>query len=85
VIGTPAWPRNPLWLLAGLTWLVTLIGYVGTTVARGRVWAELTDPTFAPFVSLVPIVPMLLGVAVGTSFPRPAPAPPTRETNVSRS
>jgi tellurite resistance protein len=68
-IGSPSWPATSLWVLAAITWLVTVVSYGVTTVAAGRLRAELSDPTFGPFTSLVVIVPMILGVALATYSP----------------
>ena len=67
--GVPAWPADILWVLAGLAWLITLIGYAGNVIATGRLRTELSDPIFAPFTSLIVMVPMLLGVALATIQP----------------
>jgi tellurite resistance protein len=59
--GASDWPGNALWIVAALTWLVTLAAYLAN-IAAGRRWkTELSDPTFGPFTALIVIVPMLLG------------------------
>lgn len=63
----PAWPADALWVLAAGVWLGVLAAYVTDVVAGGRVRTELADPIFGPFVALVAIVPMLLGLAVADS------------------
>jgi tellurite resistance protein len=60
----PAWPADTLWVLAAGVWLGTLSAYLADVVAGGRVRTELADPTFAPYTALIPVVPMLLGLAV---------------------
>jgi tellurite resistance protein len=61
----PTWPANVLWLLAAAVWVVTVVMYARNVVAGGRSFrSELGDPTFGPFVALLAIVPMLLGVAL---------------------
>jgi tellurite resistance protein len=60
----PAWPADTLWVLAAGVWLGTLAAYLADVVAGGRVRTELADPTFGPFVALIAIVPMLVGLAV---------------------
>ena len=63
-IDSPSWPADAVWVLAALTWLVTLVAYVSNAVAAGRLVSDLTDPTFGPFTSLAVIVPMQLGAAL---------------------
>lgn len=60
--GAPDWPGNVLWIVAALTWLVTLAGYLANVAAQRRWKTELSDPTFGPFTALIVIVPMLLGI-----------------------
>ena len=60
----PAWPGDALWVLTALVWLVTVIAYVRDVVAGGRLRADLGDPIYGPYVSLVVIVPMMLGPAL---------------------
>jgi len=59
--GSSDWPGNVLWIVAALTWLVTLVGYVANVAAQRRWKTELSDPTFGPFTALIVIIPMLLG------------------------
>jgi tellurite resistance protein len=60
--GVSGWPGNVLWIVAAVTWLITLAGYLANVAAQHRWKTELSDPTFGPFTALIPIVPMLLGV-----------------------
>jgi tellurite resistance protein len=60
--GVSGWPGNVLWIVAAVTWLITLAGYLANVAAQHRWKTELSDPTFGPFPALIPIVPMLLGV-----------------------
>lgn len=59
--GASDWPGNVLWIVAAVTWLVTLAAYVANVAAQRRWKTELSDPTFGPFTVLIVIVPMLLG------------------------
>jgi tellurite resistance protein len=59
--GASEWPANVLWIVAALTWLITVAAYVTNVAAQRRWTSELSDPTFGPFTALVVIVPMLLG------------------------
>ncbi|MGS0684954.1 SLAC1 family transporter [Nakamurella sp. GG22] len=67
--GVPAWPGLLLWALAGLAWLITVVGYGANVVATGRLRTELTDPIFTPFTALIGIVPMLIGVPLASYQP----------------
>lgn len=49
-------------LTAAAVWGVTLAAYLQDVAAGDRWRTELRDPVFAPFVALIAIVPMLLGV-----------------------
>jgi len=69
LVGLPPWPAVALWVLAGLTWLLTLIAYGVNVVATGRLRTELSDPVFAPFTALIVIVLMLIGVALAAYQP----------------
>ncbi len=60
--GASDWPGNVLWIVAAVTWLVTLAAYLTNVAAQRRWRTELSDPTFGPFTALIVIVPMLLGV-----------------------
>ncbi len=59
--GASDWPGNVLWIVAAVTWLITLAAYLANVAAQRRWKTELSDPTFGPFTALVVIVPMLLG------------------------
>jgi tellurite resistance protein len=60
--GVPAVVSDVLLVIAAVVWAVTVSAYV-RDVATNRRWrSELRDPVFAPFVALIAIVPMLLGV-----------------------
>jgi tellurite resistance protein len=60
--GVSDWPGDVLWIVAAVTWLVTLVGYLANVATQHRWKSELSDPTFGPFTALIFIVPMLLGV-----------------------
>ncbi|MFQ3555236.1 TDT family transporter [Streptomyces gramineus] len=64
VAHAPAWPGIVLWWGAGLLWLLTLVAYAVNIASRGSLGKEFTHPVTGPFISLVPIVPMLIGVAL---------------------
>jgi tellurite resistance protein len=57
----PAWPADALWIAAAVTWVVTVVGYLVNATRLGRLREDFTDATFAPFLALGFIVPMLLG------------------------
>ncbi len=60
-----AWAPDLLYLLAALVWAPLSAAYAAQFVRGGRsLRAELADPVFAPFVSLQPIIGMLLGLAL---------------------
>jgi tellurite resistance protein len=59
--GASDWPGNVLWIVAAVTWLITLAAYLANVAAQRRWRTELSDPTFGPFTALIVIVPMLLG------------------------
>ncbi len=59
--GASDWPGNVLWILAALTWLITVAAYLVNVSMQRRWTTELSDPTFGPFTVLIVIVPMLLG------------------------
>ena len=61
----PASVADALFALAAAAWLVLIAGYLCEVPGRPGGWRrELTDPVLAPFVSLVPIVGMLLGIGL---------------------
>ncbi|WP_164842566.1 TDT family transporter [Actinoplanes solisilvae] len=64
VSGTPRWPADTLWVIAAGVWLAVLLWYGRNVVRGGRLRTELNDPVFGPFVALIAIVPMFLGVAL---------------------
>lgn len=64
LIDAPAWPSAALWVLAGLVWLVSLVAYLANVISTGRARTEIADPTTSPFLSLIVIVPMLLGIGL---------------------
>jgi tellurite resistance protein len=59
--GASDWPGNVLWIVAAVTWLITVAAYLANVAAQRRWKTELSDPTFGPFTALIVIVPMLLG------------------------
>jgi tellurite resistance protein len=59
--GASDWPGDALWIVAAVTWLITLTAYLANVAAQHRWRTELSDPTFGPFTSLIVIVAMLLG------------------------
>ena len=59
--GASDWPANVLWIVAAVTYLITVTAYLANVAAQRRWKTELSDPTFGPFTSLIAIVPMLLG------------------------
>lgn len=63
-VNAPEWPGIALWLGAGVLWILTLLAYVDNLFHRGHVGKEFTHPVTGPFISLIPIVPMLFGVAL---------------------
>ena len=61
----PAWVSDALFVITAAVWLVLVAGYLWQVSRRPGGWRrELTDPVLAPFVSLVPIVGMLLGIGL---------------------
>jgi tellurite resistance protein len=71
VSGIPRWPSDALWLVAATVWLACVIWYGHDVVRGGRLRTELRDPVFGPFIAVIVIVPMLLGVALA-GHSRPA-------------
>lgn len=61
----PGWPADLLFGLATAAWVVLAVAW-GRQFRPGRACLadELRDPVFGPFVALLPIVGMLLGVAL---------------------
>lgn len=60
VIGTLSAVADVLWSIAGVSWLVTLMLYLRSATRERRWRGELSDHVFGPFVSLPPIVGLLL-------------------------
>jgi tellurite resistance protein len=60
----PAQVAYAIFVVSAVVWAVTLVRYVEHVATTGRWRTELLDPVFAPFVALIGIVPMLLGVAL---------------------
>ncbi|GGM26200.1 hypothetical protein ACFFX1_16745 [Dactylosporangium sucinum] len=66
----PALVSDILFAIAALAWLALLAGYVAQVPRRpGRWRAELAHPGYGPFVSLIPIVGMLLAIGLLPSSP----------------
>jgi tellurite resistance protein len=62
--GVPDWPGNVLWAVTAAVWLATAMAFAANLSRTTRWREQLTDPTFAPFVALAFIVPMLFGQAL---------------------
>jgi tellurite resistance protein len=60
--GASDWPANVLWIVAAVTWLITVAAYLANVATQRRWQTELSDPTFGPFTALIVIVPMQLSV-----------------------
>jgi tellurite resistance protein len=61
----PASVADALFVVAAAVWLALAVGYLWQVPHRPGGWRrELTDPVLAPFVSLVPVVGMLLGIGL---------------------
>lgn len=69
LVGAPYWPNQVLWALAGLVWLVTIIGYGVNVVRTNRLRTELGDRVYGPFVAVLFVVPMLLSVPLAEHAP----------------
>ncbi|WP_238020051.1 hypothetical protein KZZ52_36695 [Dactylosporangium sp. AC04546] len=66
----PALVSDILFAVAALVWLALLAGYVAQVPRRpGRWHGELAHPATGPFVSLIPIVGMLLAIGLLPSSP----------------
>ncbi|WP_432991633.1 hypothetical protein [Dactylosporangium sp. CA-233914] len=66
----PALVSDIIFAVAAVVWLALLAGYVAQVPRRpGRWRAELAHPVFGPFVALIPIVGMLLGIGLLPSSP----------------
>ncbi|MET1005242.1 MAG: hypothetical protein ABWX96_06820 [Propionibacteriaceae bacterium] len=70
LVDAPSWPALLLWSLAGLIFIVLLVGYLIDVVSTGRAATETADLTFAPFTALIFILPMLFGLAAVEYAPR---------------
>jgi tellurite resistance protein len=61
----PAFVADGLFIVTAGVWLVLVVGYLSQVPRRPGGWRrELTDPVLAPFVSLIPIVGMLLAIGL---------------------
>jgi tellurite resistance protein len=61
----PALVADILFIITAVVWLVLVVGYLTQVPRRPRGWhGELTDPVSGPFVSLIPIVGMLLAIGL---------------------
>ena len=61
----PALVADVLFIISAAVWLVLVVGYLSQVPRRPGGWrAELDDPVLAPFVSLMPIVGMLLATGL---------------------
>jgi tellurite resistance protein len=61
----PALVADALFAVTAAVWLVLAVGYLSQVPHRRGGWRrELADPVLAPFVSLIPIVGMLLAIGL---------------------
>jgi tellurite resistance protein len=61
----PALVADILFIITAAVWLVLVVGYFSQVLRRPGGWrAELADPVSGPFVSLIPIVGMLLAIGL---------------------
>jgi tellurite resistance protein len=61
----PALVADALLVVTAVVWLVLAVGYLSQVPRRRGGWRrELADPVLAPFVSLIPIVGMLLAIGL---------------------
>ena len=60
----PTTPSDVFFVVAAVTYSATLILYVGDVTRTRRARTELEDPISSPFIVLLGLVPMLLGVAL---------------------
>jgi tellurite resistance protein len=61
----PSLVADILFIIAALVWLVLVVGYLLEVPRRPGGWrSELADPVLGPFVSLIPIVGMLLAIGL---------------------
>jgi tellurite resistance protein len=62
---TTAVVADILFIVSAVVWLVVLVGYLSQVPRRAGGWsAELADAALGPFVSLIPIVGMLLAIGL---------------------
>ena len=64
LVAVPHWPADALSVIAGLAWLAILSCYLADVVRGGRLRTELADPTYGPFIALIGMVPMLVGIVL---------------------
>jgi tellurite resistance protein len=61
----PAIVADILFIITAAVWLVLVVGYLSQVPRRRGGWRrELADPVSAPFVSLIPIVGMVLAIGL---------------------
>ena len=61
----PAFVADILFITSAVVWLVLVVGYLSQVPRRRGGWrGELADPVWGPFVSLIPIVGMLLAIGL---------------------
>jgi tellurite resistance protein len=61
----PTVVADALFIITAAVWLVLIVGYLSQVARRPGGWrAELADPVMGPFVSLIPIVGMLLAMGL---------------------
>lgn len=61
----PASVADALFIVTAAVWLVLVVGYLSQVPRRPGGWRrELTDPVLAPFLSLIPIIGMLLTIGL---------------------
>jgi tellurite resistance protein len=61
----PTVVADALFIITAAVWLVLIVGYLSQVPRRPGGWrAELADPVMGPFVSLIPIVGMLLAIGL---------------------
>ncbi|MEV0460343.1 hypothetical protein [Catellatospora methionotrophica] len=71
--GAPRVIADVLWLLAAVVWVVLLAGYTARVLTTpGRLGMDVRDAVLSPFVSLVPIVALQLGVGLHPYLPQAA-------------
>ncbi|GAA2355850.1 dicarboxylate transporter/tellurite-resistance protein TehA [Catellatospora methionotrophica] len=71
--GAPRVIADVLWLLAAVVWVVMLAGYTARALTTpGRLGMDLRDAVLSPFVSLIPIVALQLGVGLYPYLPQAA-------------